>query len=99
MAGTFEAIRRREHSMRVLQRVLVRVQIEDHDIAGPGGDERVHSFPIRLKQDLEVLTKGRRKKRVQRAIFRIQSDSGHSRAIFHLAEFTVPFWGIGDVTV
>ena len=46
----------------------------------------VRSISIRLEQDLEVLTKGRRKKGVQGAVFRVQSNSGHWRAIYHLAD-------------
>jgi hypothetical protein len=48
-----------------LKRVLRGIEVEDHDIAGWGGRESVRSISIRLEQDLEVLTKGRRKKRVQ----------------------------------
>jgi hypothetical protein len=44
-----------------LQRVLRGVEVEDHDVAVGSGREGVRSISIWLEQDLEVLTKGRRK--------------------------------------
>ena len=82
-----------------LQGVLVGIQIEDQDIAAPGSNQGIHPLPVGLEQNLEVLTKGRRKKWLQGAVFRIKSNSCHSRAVFQLAGFTVPLWGIGDVTL
>jgi hypothetical protein len=36
---------------------------------------------------------------LQRAIFGIQSNSCHARTVIQLTGFTVPLWGIGDVTL
>jgi hypothetical protein len=66
------------------------MEIEDHDIAGPSGDKAIHPISVRFEQDLEVLTKGRRKKRVQSAVFRIQANSCHYRAIYHVADCMTP---------
>ena len=41
----------------------------------PADDQAVHPVAVGLEQDLEVLTKGRRKKRLQSAVFGIQSNS------------------------
>ena len=68
-----------------LECVLRGVEVEDYDIAIGWGREGVRSISIRLEQDLEVLTKGRRKKGVQRTVFRVQSNSGHWLVIFPLA--------------
>jgi hypothetical protein len=52
---------------------MIRVQIQNHDIATPadtGCSFLLHPTP----KDLEFLPKGGRKKRMQRAVFRIQSE-------------------------
>jgi len=74
-------------------------QIEDQDIAVPGSNQRIHPLAVGLEQNLEIFTKGRREKRLQRAIFGIQSDSCHARTVIQLTGFTVPLWQIGDVTL
>ena len=43
----------------------------------PADIRRVHPVAVGFEQDLEVLTKGRRKKGVQRSVFRKQSNFVH----------------------
>jgi hypothetical protein len=49
----------------------VGIQIENQDIAAPGRNQRFHPLAVGLEQNLEILTKGRRKKRLQRSVFGI----------------------------
>lgn len=60
-----------------LQRALLRIEIEDHDVAAASGSKTIHSVSIRLEQDLEILSKSRRKKGVQGSVFREQSNFRH----------------------
>ena len=99
MAGTLEAMSRRAQSMRVCRESSCGIQIEDQDIAVPGRNQRIHPLAVGLEQDLEVFTKGRRKKRLQRAVFGIKSDSVSCVSVIQFAESTVPLWAIGDVTL
>jgi hypothetical protein len=59
---------------------VIRVEIQNHDIAAFGRQEVVHPFLIRLQQDLELLPKDGRKKWAKRAVFRIKSDLDHEWA-------------------
>ena len=58
MAGTLEAISRCAADDALLQRIVVGVQVEDHDIAVAGGDEVVHSVRVRFEQDPEFFPQG-----------------------------------------
>ena len=98
MVGTLEAMRRRAQSMRVCRESSWRIQIEDQDIAAPGRNQRFHPLSVGLEQNLEIFTKGRRKKRLQRSVFGIQSNSCHVPTVIQLTAFTVPLWELGDVT-
>ena len=55
----------------LLQRIMIGVEVQNHDIAAPGQQKVVHPFLVRLQKNLEVFSKRGGKKRVQRAIFRI----------------------------
>jgi hypothetical protein len=82
-----------------LQGVFVGTQIEDQNIAVSGSDQGIHRLAVGLEQDLEVFTKGRRKKRLQRAVFGVQPNSRHARSVIQLAGFAVLLWCVSDVTV
>jgi hypothetical protein len=56
---------------------MIRIQVQNHDIAITVRDQVIHAFLIRFEQNLEILPEDRGKKRVQRAIFRVQSDPDH----------------------
>jgi hypothetical protein len=53
------------------------MQIQNHDIAVPGGAKQIHSILIRLQDNIELLPESRGKQRVERPVFRIQSDLDH----------------------
>ena len=69
----------------------MRIQVEEHDVASAASGRDVHPIPIGLEKDLVGLTKGRRKKSVQRAIFRKQGNLYHGRGLFHLVDFMAAY--------
>src|SRR5580704_8620571 len=64
-----------------LQRVLMRIQIKDQDIAVSGGNQGIYPLAVGFEQNLDIFTEGRRKKWLQRAVFGIESNSCHGRAV------------------
>ena len=53
----------------ILQRVMIRLQIQNHDVAVAGSAEQIHSIFIRLQEDFEFLPEGRGKQRMERPVF------------------------------
>ena len=56
---------------------MIRMQVQNHDIAISGGAQNTHPVFIRLQKDLEFLPQGGREQRVERSVFRIQPDFDH----------------------
>jgi hypothetical protein len=50
---------------------MIRMQVQNHDIAISGGAQNTHPVFIRLLKDLEFFSQGGREQRVQRSVFRI----------------------------
>jgi hypothetical protein len=50
---------------------MIRIQIQNHDIAISGSPEQIQTILIWLQEDLEVLSERRGKQRVERTVFRI----------------------------
>jgi hypothetical protein len=59
------------------------MKIQDQDIALCRPYQAVHRFLVRLQQDAELFTQGRRKKWVKCAIFRVQTDLDHAWTTFY----------------
>jgi len=61
----------------LLQRIVIRVQIQNHNIAITGRAEQIDSILIGLELDLEFLAERGAEKRVERPVFRIKPDLDH----------------------
>jgi hypothetical protein len=56
---------------------MIRIQIENHNIAIAGGAEQINPILICLKLDFEFLAERGGEKRMERPVFRIKPDLDH----------------------
>jgi hypothetical protein len=56
---------------------MIRIQIQNHNIAIAGSTKQIDSILIRLHLDFEFLAERRAEKRVERSVFRKKPDLDH----------------------